>query len=103
MISEKNIVLDIKISKCLTVEIHSSENDSVRKTNISVNFDRNYNRSVMKTVKAVNKRSFNSFGPGYSEEFTSARVSPSSSVMSIPGTPYSELYEGDNDTDSMAG
>lgn len=64
---------------------------------------KNYNRSVMKTVKAVNKRSFNSFGPGYSEEFTSARVSPSSSVMSIPGTPYSELYEGDNDTDSMAG
>lgn len=62
-----------------------------------------YNKNVMKTVKAVNKRSFNSFGPGYSDEYTSARVSPSSSVRSIPGTPYSELYEGDDDTDSVPG
>lgn len=56
---------------------------------------REYNKNVMKTVKVVNKRSHNSPGSGYSSDFYSRPVSPSSSVVSLVG---SEMYEGDSES-----
>eukprot|EP00057_Strongylocentrotus_purpuratus_P029495 XP_011683969.1 PREDICTED: trafficking kinesin-binding protein 1 [Strongylocentrotus purpuratus] len=59
---------------------------------------REYNKNVMKTVKVVNKRSHNSPGSGYSSDFYSRPVSPSSSVVSLVGSPRSEMYEGDSES-----
>ncbi|XP_063961132.1 trafficking kinesin-binding protein 1-like isoform X1 [Lytechinus pictus] len=56
---------------------------------------REYNKNVMKTVKVVNKRSHNSPGSGYSSDFYSRPVSPSSSVISLVG---SEMCEGDSES-----